>query len=105
MLKQHLQDHSIQRPPFSIAIFSVQEVQLILDFALETLLRHFSLYEFAFNPRVELILRTDPVMSTGFNAPLTSLDEMEKVDPEETERLKAFLTIGQEQKRSSRQSE
>jgi hypothetical protein len=30
---------------------------------------------------------------------------MEKVDPEETERLKAFLTMGQEQKRSSRQSE
>jgi len=62
MLRQHLQDHSIQRPPFSIAIFSAQEVQLILEFALETLLRHFSLYEFAFNPRVELILRTDPVM-------------------------------------------
>lgn len=78
-------------------------MQLILEFALETLLRHLSLYEFAFNPRVELILRTDPVMSTGFNAPLTSLDEMEKVDPEETERLKAFLTLGQQQ--SSRQSE
>ena len=67
----------------------------ILEFALETFLRHFSLYEFAFNPRVELILRTDPVMCTGFNAPLASLDELEQVDQEETERLKAFLTFGQ----------
>lgn len=58
-------------------------------------MRHFSLYEFAFNPRVELILRTDDVMCSGFNAPLASLDEMEVIDAEETEKLKAFLTIGQ----------
>lgn len=71
-----------------------REVQSILEFALETFLRHFSLYEFAFNPRVELILRTDPVMCQQFNAPLASLDEMEPVDQEETDRLKAFLTFG-----------
>lgn len=67
---------------------------MILEFALETFLRHFSLYEFAFNPRVELILRTDAVMCQQFNAPLASLDEMEPVDEEETSRLKAFLTFG-----------
>ena len=80
MLRQYLADHSIQRPPFSIAIFTQREVQLIQEFALETFLRHFSLYEFAFNPRVELILRTDPVMCNQFNAKLASLDEMEPVD-------------------------
>ena len=57
-------------------------------------MRHFSLYEFAFNPRVELVLRTDDVMCQNFNARLTSLDDMDAVDPEETEKLKAFLTIG-----------
>ena len=57
-------------------------------------MRHFSLYEFAFNPRVELILRTDFVMSNRFNANLTSIEEMEPVDKAETERLKAFLNIG-----------
>lgn len=94
MLRQYLADHSIQRPPFSIAIFTPREVQKILEFAQETFLRHFSLYEFAFNPRVELILRTDLVMTNVFNAKLDSLDEMETVDQEETERLKAFLTLG-----------
>lgn len=57
-------------------------------------MRHFSLYEFAFNPRVELILRTDLVMSNRFNANLTSIEEMEPVDKAETDRLKAFLKIG-----------
>lgn len=52
------------------------------------------MYEFAFNPRVDLILRTDNVMQTTFNARLTSLDEMEAVDKAETEKLKAFLSFG-----------
>ena len=46
-----------------------------------------SLYEFAFNPRVDMILRTDPIMYVKFNANLASLDEMECVDKEETEKL------------------
>lgn len=57
-------------------------------------MRHLSLYEFAFNPRVELTLRTDLVISGKFNAPLASLDEMESIDREEQDRLKAFLTFG-----------
>ena len=34
-----------------------------------------------------MILRTDPVMYVKFNANLTSLDEMECIDKEETEKL------------------
>lgn len=33
-------------------------------------------------------------MNSKFNAQLASLDEMETVDQEETERLKAFLSLG-----------
>ena len=56
-----------------------------------TFLRHFSLYEFAFKPRVELVLRQDPIYNTQFNAPLMQLDEMEEVDEEEAQKMKAFL--------------
>lgn len=94
ILKTHLANHSIQRPPYSIAIFSAAESEKILQFAQETMLRHISLYEFAFNQRVEMILRTNTVMNTNFNAKLQPLSEMQKVDAQETEQLKAFLSLG-----------
>lgn len=59
MLREILSDHTSQRPPFSIYIFSQAEVQAIVDFSLGSFLRHFYLYEYAFKPRVELVLRTD----------------------------------------------
>ena len=55
----------------------------IIKFSLQSFLRHFSLYEFAFKPRVELVLRSDPVFNIKFNAELQDLDEMNVVDPDE----------------------
>ena len=91
LLKTHLRDHGMQRPPHSILIFSIEEVAAILTFSLQTFLRHFCLYEFAFKPRVELILKTQPAVGTVFNAQLTSLKEMVPVDGEEANRIKAML--------------
>lgn len=59
LLRTILSDHTCQRPPFSIFIFTETEVQAIVDFSLTSFLRHFYLYEYAFKPRVELVLRTD----------------------------------------------
>ena len=56
-----------------------------------TFLRHFSLYEFAFKPRVELVLRSDPVFNTRFNADLVPLDQMQEVDEDEAANMKNFL--------------
>ena len=83
MMRDHLANHSIQRPPFQIFIFSDEEVEKIIQFCLNSFLRHFSLYEFAFKPRVELVLRSDPVFNTVFNAQLQELDEMMVVESEE----------------------
>ena len=69
-----LANHSIQRPPYKIFIFSDQEVLDIINFSMKTFLRHFSLYEFAFKPRVELVLRQDPIFNLRMNAEMTSLD-------------------------------
>ena len=84
-------NHSIQRPPYQIFIFTDEEVAEIVQFSLTTFLRHFSLYEFAFKPRVELVLRSDPVFNTRFNADLQPLDQMQEVDDEEADKMKAFL--------------
>jgi hypothetical protein len=59
LLRQILDVHTIQRPPFSILIFSEKEVNALVDYSLKTYLRHFYLYEYAFKPKVELVLRTD----------------------------------------------
>jgi hypothetical protein len=91
MLRKCLEDHSKQRPPYSILIFSQEEIKNIQKFSVETLFRHYSLYEFAFKPRVELILRMAPVINDKFNAQLRSLDSMVEVEAEEADRLKAFL--------------
>ena len=96
MLRDHLMDHTIQRPPFAIFIFTEQEVQRIIDFAMSTFLRHFSLYEFAFKPRVELVLRSDPMINIKFNAELNKLDDMQEVDDADAEKMKAFLGSMQE---------
>jgi hypothetical protein len=58
MLKGILNDHSIHRPPFSIYVFSPSVIEEVSSFATTTFLRHFSLYEFAYKPRVELIMKT-----------------------------------------------
>ena len=62
-----------------------------------TFLRHFSLYEFAFKPRVELVLRSDPVINSKFNAELTKLDDMQEIDDEDADKMKMFLSSMQDQ--------
>jgi hypothetical protein len=72
-------------------VFSEKHIKAVLDFATTTFLRHFSLYEFAFKPRVELVLKTQPPMVCTFNAPLQMLSSMELVDEEEAKQMKSFL--------------
>ena len=62
-----------------------------------TFLRHFSLYEFAFKQRVELVLRSDPVINSKFNAELTKLDDMQEIDDEDADKMKMFLSSMQDQ--------
>ena len=49
------------------------------------------MYEFAFKPRIDLIIRTDPIFQNKFNTELGSLDEMEPVEESEAEKMKMFL--------------
>lgn len=49
-----LERHHIQRPPWSEAIFTLEESSLILEYALETYFRHFKLYKYAFTNQQKL---------------------------------------------------
>jgi hypothetical protein len=98
-----LDDHSIQTPPYAILIFTQNEIKSILEFSLQTFLRHFSLYEFAFKPRVDLVLRTVPLINESLNSK-QSLDEMQGVDKVEMERRKALQGSGEFQLASDSKS-
>ncbi|XP_062994428.1 cilia- and flagella-associated protein 119 [Elgaria multicarinata webbii] len=46
--------HSIRRPPFSINLFSQDQLVLITDYMINTYFRHYKLYKYAFTPQVRL---------------------------------------------------
>nr|XP_014433151.1 coiled-coil domain-containing protein 189 isoform X4 [Pelodiscus sinensis] len=46
--------HAIRRPPFSIDLFSQEQLALISDYVVNTYFRHFKLYKYAFTPQVRL---------------------------------------------------
>lgn len=43
--------HSVQRPPYSIGLFSHSEFQRILTWALDSYYRHYKLYQYAYTNR------------------------------------------------------
>lgn len=49
--KEWMLQHSVQRPPFSVGVFSLEEMKLIVDWMLESYYRHYKLYMYAFTDR------------------------------------------------------
>ncbi|XP_053550791.1 cilia- and flagella-associated protein 119 [Bombina bombina] len=54
--RQLLLCHTLQRPPFSLNLFTPQQVLLISEYFLNTYFRHFKLYKYVFTPQVLLDL-------------------------------------------------
>lgn len=58
MFKTILTRHCLHRPPYSIFVFSEEDKSIIINFALSSFFRHYSLYEYSFKPKIDLELRT-----------------------------------------------
>ncbi|XP_068747535.1 cilia- and flagella-associated protein 119-like isoform X1 [Montipora capricornis] len=54
--KELLLCHSVKRPPYSIALFSVDQVKRLTTYTVNTYFRHFKMYKYAFTPKVRLDL-------------------------------------------------
>ncbi|XP_044035588.1 coiled-coil domain-containing protein 189 isoform X2 [Siniperca chuatsi] len=54
--KELLLCHSVRRPPFSINLFSSEEVNCILKYIHNSYVRHYKLYKYIFTPQVKLDL-------------------------------------------------
>ncbi|KAI0223235.1 hypothetical protein LSAT2_025542 [Lamellibrachia satsuma] len=48
--------HAVRRPPFSLDIFSAEDVQTITEFVIDSYFRHFKMYKYVFTPLVRLDL-------------------------------------------------
>ena len=62
MFKTLLLRHAIQRPPHSLAIFSLQDVKDIDLFVLDTFYRHYDMYKYALTVEDQLHLCSRPAM-------------------------------------------
>lgn len=58
ILEDLLIGHSVHRPPYSAAVFAVDDTKLIIDYLLGTYFRHYKLYLYAFSKRSELTVHS-----------------------------------------------
>eukprot|EP00002_Diphylleia_rotans_P002094 TRINITY_DN1129_c0_g2_i6.p1 TRINITY_DN1129_c0_g2~~TRINITY_DN1129_c0_g2_i6.p1 ORF type:complete len:249 (-),score=59.55 TRINITY_DN1129_c0_g2_i6:631-1377(-) len=78
--KKLLVEHSVQRPPYSIQIFTIDEVHRLTDYMIETYYRHFKLYKYAFTKKQLLDIKLkEVVIDTAPTIP--PLSTATKLDP------------------------
>ncbi|CAG9312100.1 unnamed protein product [Blepharisma stoltei] len=89
-LKQILSQHSIQRPPYSIEVFSQHEIKSIIDFYHDSFLRHYSLYEFAYSNQTDMMLTSKTEFNGRFPIVL-NLEEGKEIDPHSLAFLSPYI--------------
>eukprot|EP00928_Gymnodinium_smaydae_P015696 TRINITY_DN15812_c0_g1_i1.p1 TRINITY_DN15812_c0_g1~~TRINITY_DN15812_c0_g1_i1.p1 ORF type:complete len:323 (+),score=98.59 TRINITY_DN15812_c0_g1_i1:90-971(+) len=62
--------HSVERPPWSVGIFVLDDIRAITDYVHSTFFRHYRLYMYAFMAHCDIDIRMDPrnVMRPAFAA-------------------------------------
>jgi len=79
--KEWLLKHGVERPPWSVGIFSFDDVKAIMEYAHNTLFRHYGLYTYAFMTRCDLNFSIEePGVAPPSVRPLPLIAECE-VDP------------------------
>jgi hypothetical protein len=56
-VKQMIILYSVHHPPFSLKLFSPEEAKLVLDYFVNTYLKHFKLYKLVYTPAIKLDLK------------------------------------------------
>ena len=90
--KDLLLRHAIQRPPVSLAIFSLQDVKAI-DLAFQdTFFRHYSMYFYAMTVKSVLKLQTEPFFEKTAPAQVATLNEATAVHARDVDEIYEYLT-------------
>ncbi|CAM6104763.1 unnamed protein product [Calypogeia fissa] len=92
--KSQLLRHTVQRPPFSMAMFSLSDLHMITQYFLHTYYKHYKLYQYAFTPNyivdLEQITNDDVV---ELPPPLPSLKEARTQEERDADLLKLQLEL------------
>merc|ERR1719335_500437 len=86
--RQLMDGHSVQRPPYSVGVFSPAEAAVITEYVSETFFRHFKMYQYVYVKSKELHLQ---VVNEDLAPPVPTavfLHESFEVDPREVPELK-----------------
>lgn len=84
LFKSLLVNHSVPRPPYSVLVFSLQDVQLITDYVTNTYFRHVKLYLYIFTKKRVLHIQNVSVnIETPFSLP--PLSEATMLPPAENQ--------------------
>lgn len=86
--RQLMDGHSVQRPPYSVGVFSPAEAAVITEYVSETFFRHFKMYQYVYVKSKELHLQ---VVNEDLAPPVPAavfLHESHEVDPREVPELK-----------------
>merc|ERR1712224_846685 len=89
--KGWLLKHSVQRPPFSVGVFTFEDVKAITEFVHNTFFRHYKLWMYAYvtHRDVELRVRADDLIPPP--PPLVALKGSAVVDPKDQPELRAMF--------------
>lgn len=82
--------HSIERSPWSIAVFTLDDLKAMTDYVLVTFLRHYSMYLHIFNPHLELTIETKEPFEGRF-PPVLPIQEGQVANPRDLPVLEDYL--------------
>lgn len=92
VFKSWLLKHSVQRPPFSVGVFTFEDVKVITEYVHNTFFRHYKLWMYVYvtHRNLELRVRPDTLIPTPVE-PVAALKPQDEVDPREQPELRSVF--------------
>jgi hypothetical protein len=75
LFKSLVLNHLIDRPPYSIVVFFIDDLKVILDFALHSFFRNFSLYRYTFTPHLDMVVSCYTKGDSARESPINEAEE------------------------------
>jgi Flagellar C1a complex subunit C1a-32 len=88
--KNLLKKHSIQRPPFSIQVYSAPELRSLENFINSRFFKYYSLLIYCYTPHKDVIITTEKLECGRFPQCLSLIDSLE-INPETIPELKLYF--------------
>jgi hypothetical protein len=100
LFKEWLLKHSVERPPWSIGIFSFDDVKALTGYVHDTFLRHYRLYMYVFRTHHNLVFRLDSsgadIAPSAMRVPPMRVPDETELQPTEAEMAEAARNLSKQ---------